>query len=102
MADLQITHNADERRYEAWDGGKLAGFAAYIPAQDLIVFSHTEVEPAYEGRGVGSALARAGLDDVRRRGLKAMPLCPFVRAWIMRNPEYADLQFNAPPSSVSD
>jgi predicted GNAT family acetyltransferase len=52
---------------------------------------HTEVEPEWEGRGVGSELVRGALDDVRARGLKVRPLCPFVRAFIERHSEYLDL-----------
>lgn len=102
MSELHVTKNTDTLRYEAYDGATLAGFAAYIPARDMVVFSHTEVDPSYEGRGVGSALARAGLDDARDQGLKVMPLCPFIHAWIGRHREYVDLVFNAPPSNVTD
>jgi uncharacterized protein len=52
---------------------------------------HTEIEPEWEGRGFGSTLAAGALDDVRVRGLKVRPLCPFVVAYIRRHPEYADL-----------
>ncbi len=99
---VTVSHNPSEKRYEARDDGTLAGFAAYMLAGEMIVFSHTEVEPAYEGQGVGGALARAGLDDARERGLSVMPLCPFIKAWVQRHPEYEDLLFNAPPSRVTD
>jgi predicted GNAT family acetyltransferase len=55
------------------------------------VFTHTEVQPEAEGKGVASELIRRALDDVRRRGLSAVPLCPFVRAFIARHPDYQDL-----------
>jgi predicted GNAT family acetyltransferase len=55
------------------------------------VFTHTEVDPAFEGHGIGSALAAGALDDARRRGLVVVPSCPFIRAYITRHPEYADL-----------
>ncbi|WP_432545814.1 GNAT family N-acetyltransferase [Kineococcus sp. SYSU DK004] len=99
---VDVTHDPAAKRYEAYDDGTRVGFAAYALAGDLIVFTHTEVDPAYEGRGVGGSLARAGLDDARARGLEVMPLCPFIKGWIQRHPEYADLQFNAPPSRVTD
>lgn len=102
MVDIQITNNTDAHRYEARDGDTLAGFAAYIPAKGMTVFTHTEVDPAFEGKGVGSALARAGLDDVREQGLKVMPLCPFINTWIARHADYRDLLFNAPQSKVTD
>lgn len=102
MPDVRISHNADDARYEAWVGPKMAGFAAYQLARDLIVFTHTEVDPAYEGQGVGAALARAALDDVRGTGRKVLPLCPFIKGWIERHREYADLVYGAPPGRVVD
>jgi predicted GNAT family acetyltransferase len=51
----------------------------------------TEVPEALEGQGIGSALARGALDDVRAQGLQVIPLCPFVAAFIRRHPEYLDL-----------
>lgn len=98
---VDVTHDPDGSRYTLWLDGERAGFADYLIQGDRIVFTHTEVDPAHEGRGVGSALARAALDDARARGLEVMPLCPFVKGWIQRHPEYADLQFNAPPSTVT-
>ena len=55
------------------------------------VFTHTEVFPAFEGRGVGTALARGALDDVRASGRTLVARCPFIRSYIERQPEYADL-----------
>jgi uncharacterized protein len=102
VADVQISHNAEGARYEAWVGPKMAGFAEYQLAKDLIVFTHTEVDPAYEGQGVGSALARTALDDVRGTDRKVLPLCPFINGWIRGHREYVDLVYGAPPSTVID
>ena len=52
---------------------------------------HTDVAPKWEGKGVGSTLVQGALDDVRARGLKVQPICPFVAAYIRRHPEYQDL-----------
>ncbi|TYL45035.1 N-acetyltransferase [Nocardioides sp. BGMRC 2183] len=91
-----VTHVPDSSRYEAHLDGRLAGFAEYQLATDLIVFTHTEVDSEFEGRGVGGALARFALDDVRATGERAvMPLCPFIKAWIERHPDYADLVYGA-------
>lgn len=81
----------ESERYEAFVDGMLAGFAAYTLRGDEVVFVHTDVDDAFGGRGVGGALAREGLDDVRRRGLRAVPMCPFIAAWIRRHPGYHDL-----------
>ena len=102
MLGLRISHNAEAARYEALVGPKLAGFAEYQLAKDLIVFTHTEVDPAYEGQGVGSALARAALDDVRGTARKVLPLCPFIKGWIEHHREYVDLVYGAPPSTAID
>ncbi|MGZ4453597.1 MAG: GNAT family N-acetyltransferase [Nocardioides sp.] len=87
-----VRDNAEASRYEAVDGdGAVAGFAEYDRHADRIVFVHTEVADAYEGQGVGSTLVRSALDDVRRSGLRVVPECPFVKAWIEKHPDYADL-----------
>lgn len=92
MSDVVVTHHPEESRYEAHIGGKLAGFAAYKIARGNQVFTHTEVDDAFEGQGVGGALARAALDDVRERGEhQVVALCPFIAAWIERHPDYQDL-----------
>ena len=87
--EVEVRDDPERHRYEARLDGVLAGFADYRLRPGRIVFTHTEVD--VEGRGVGSALVRGALDDVRRRGLKVTPLCPFVRSFLDRHPEYADL-----------
>ncbi|SHL96494.1 GNAT family N-acetyltransferase [Actinacidiphila paucisporea] len=100
-AALSVTDDPRARRYEARLGDELAGTAAYIRTPEVIAFIHTEVGDAYEGRGIGSALARTGLDDARAQGLRVLAICPFIAGWLARHPEYDDLQF-VPESSVSD
>src|ERR687891_653615 len=86
-------HDApDRKRYEVTVDGTLAGFAVY---RDLDggprVFTHTEVFPEFEGRGVGSALARGALDDVRASERTLVARCPFISGYIERHPDYTDL-----------
>jgi len=103
MTDIDVTENAAELRYEARIDGELAGFAQYQLTHELIVFTHTEVDPAFEGKGVGSALARVALDDVRANGQrKVLPLCPFIKGWIGKHPDYTDLVYGAPASTARD
>lgn len=93
-AGLEVTHNPGKSRYEVRLGGELAGFVDYMLSDGLITFTHTEIDPAFEGRGIGSALARGALDDVRRVGeRRVLPLCPFIKGWIQRHPDYADLAY---------
>lgn len=73
------------------DDGTSAGGAYYQRRDGVVTFTHTEVDPAYEGRGVGSQLARGALDQVRAAGERIVPLCPFIKAYVRRHPEYEDL-----------
>jgi predicted GNAT family acetyltransferase len=92
MTHVEVTNNEAEKRYEARVDGELAGVSFYDAADDLIVFTHTEVDESYEGEGVGSKLARAALDDVRADGRrKVIARCPFIKGWIERHPDYQDL-----------
>ena len=61
-----------------------------------MTFIHTEIAPEFEGRGLGSRLAVAALDDVRRRGLRVVPRCPFIARFIAGHAEYQDLLAAAP------
>lgn len=92
-AEVTVHENAGLSRYEASDdAGVVAGFAEYRDRDDVRVFTHTEVDDAFEGQGVGSSLVRGALDDVRQRGLALQDECAFVRGYIERHPEYADLR----------
>lgn len=103
MADTTIVANPAAHRYEAWVDGALAGFAEYQLTDELVVFTHTEVDPAFEGHGIGSAIARGALDDVRADGRRSvLPVCPFIKGWIARHPDYADLLYGAPHSTAKD
>ena len=84
-----VTHNEAQGRYELKTDHGLA-IAVYQRRGDLLVFSHTEVPPADEGQGIGSKLVRAALEDTRKRGLKIVPACSFVAAFVRRHPEYDD------------
>ncbi len=89
---VDFSRNDELGRYEAGVDGELAGFAAFDASPDVIVFTHTEVDDRFEGQGVGSALARYALDDVRSEGTRVVvPRCPFIRKWIERHPEYSSL-----------
>lgn len=81
----------EESRYEIRDGDRALGLAAYERHGDTVVFTHTEIDPDVGEDGLGSTLVRAALDDVRSKGGSVVPQCPFVRGWIERHPDYADL-----------
>lgn len=85
----EVRHNEALGRYEFETEHGLA-IAVYRQQGDRLVFTHTEVPPADEGRGIGSQLVRAALDDGRKRGFKIVPACSFVVAFVRRHPEYDD------------
>ena len=87
--DYEYRDNADEKRWEVTDADGLVAFAEYRLRPEAIVFTHTVVDPAYEGRGIGSRLARTVLDDAVARGLRIVPYCPFISAYLERHEKYA-------------
>lgn len=90
-AQVVVADDPPHTRYTAEVGGRPAGFAAYVLRPGTIAFVHTEVDPAWKGRGVGGSLVRGALDDARARHLAVLPFCPFVRAYVRDHEEYADL-----------
>jgi predicted GNAT family acetyltransferase len=94
--DLRVVDNPEELRYELWLGATRAGFIEYRSEPGTILLVHTEVDPAIEGRGLGTRLVAGALDDLRARDLKLVALCPFVRAFLRHHREYADLEARGP------
>lgn len=88
MADVR--DNTNHHRFELVEDGHLA-FAEYHLDGDVMTFTHTIVPPEIGGRGVASRLIGAALAQVRQRGLKVVPQCSFVAAYIQRHPEDGDL-----------
>jgi uncharacterized protein len=88
---VDIVDNEAEQRYEAYLDGALAGFIVYRDEPRGRVFLHTEVDPAFQGKGVGGHLVKGALEAVRARGGKMVPVCPFVAAYLKRHPEFADI-----------
>src|SRR5215211_2525275 len=88
---VTVEDNPLVSRYEARIDGALGGVSEYELADNTIIFLHTVVAQKYEGQGVGGAIARSALDDARARGLHVRALCPFIRSWMERHPEYSDL-----------
>ncbi|SFP83349.1 hypothetical protein SAMN04488241_10894 [Sphingomonas rubra] len=85
-----VRDNRSEQEFTLEVDGEVA-VAAYQREGDTIVFTHTLVPARLEGHGVGSRLIRGSLDLARDQGLKVVPQCPFVRAFIEKHPAYRDL-----------
>jgi predicted GNAT family acetyltransferase len=90
-AEAEVVDVPEASRYELRLGGKLIGLTAYRRRDGLIAFTHTEVDESCTGRGFGSRLAAAALDDASRQGLAVVPLCPFVARYVEQHPEYQEL-----------
>jgi uncharacterized protein len=91
MAPL-VQDNQALARFEVFEGGELAGFSEYKRSDGSISLRHTEVDDRFEGRGLGSALARGVLDAARDDRLDVLPHCPFMAAYIREHPdEYLEL-----------
>ncbi|MEX1169405.1 MAG: GNAT family N-acetyltransferase [Chloroflexota bacterium] len=88
-SDLRIVDAPDAQRYEARIDELVVGFTRYRLTGDRILFHHTEVDPAFEGRGIGGRLAAGALDDALARGLRVIVGCPFIGAYLKRHPERA-------------
>jgi predicted GNAT family acetyltransferase len=89
--ELRIEDDRERSRFEVFVDGAPAGFTEYHAQPGLITLLHTEIDPAFEGRGVGSRFVAGVLDEIRARGEHVLPICPFVRAFLQRHPAYADL-----------
>ncbi|BFV60137.1 GNAT family N-acetyltransferase [Kitasatospora sp. CMC57] len=86
-----VTDRPESSRFEITEDGELAGFAEYFRHENEIAFIHTEIAPAFAGRGLAGVLARAALDAAREQGAEVLPYCPFIRAWLTKHPDYVDL-----------
>ena len=86
-----VSDDPEGRRYTVRVGDEVAGFTTYRRHGDVTTFIHTEISGEYAGQGLGSILVKGALDDVRAHGGTIRPLCPFVRSYVERHPEYGDL-----------
>jgi predicted GNAT family acetyltransferase len=89
--ETTVRNDPEASQYEIRNGDHVLGVAAYERRGDTTVFTHTAVDPDAGENGLGSTLVRAALDDVRSSGGSVVAQCSFVRGWIERHPDYADL-----------
>ena len=90
-ADVRVLDVLEHSRFEVRVGGELAGFSEYRRQPPLIAFTHTLIDPRFEGHGLAARLVETALSDARSAGLSVLPFCPFVKSFIERHPEYTDL-----------
>lgn len=91
-ADVSIVDVPERSRFEVRVAGELAGFAEYRRTPTMIAFTHTQIDPRFEGQGLAGRLARTALEETRAAELAVMPFCGFIRGYIDRNSaDYLDL-----------
>ena len=88
--DIEVRDVPAKHRFEVLVDGQVAGFARYQVEGGAVAFMHTEVDDAYEGKGLGSRLVREALQQVADRGATVLPYCPFVRSYLQRHHELVD------------
>lgn len=114
MSDAEqntVTRNDEQSRYEIHVGDTLAGFVEFAPdTSRRVVLTHTEVDPAFKGRGLAATLVNESLGDLARRGETVVPRCPFVVSYLKENeiaglvvdwPHQADAGDSASPGEQS-
>jgi predicted GNAT family acetyltransferase len=87
-----VVHAPERHRYELRDADKTVGYSVYrLKPNQQAVFTHTQVDDAYSGRGLGAQLAKVALDDARSNGWRILPLCPYISAYLRHHHEYDDI-----------
>ncbi|HET6482838.1 MAG TPA: GNAT family N-acetyltransferase [Actinoplanes sp.] len=91
MGEVEVRDNPAEKRFELLIGDEEAGFAAYRIRDGVVVVTHSEINQRFRGQGLGNELARRTLDQLRERGAKVYPACPFFAKYVSEHPEYDDI-----------
>jgi uncharacterized protein len=89
--DIMVRNNTESGSYDAVLGERVVGMIVYEHRDNRVIFSHTIVEPEFREHGVGTALVRGALDDLRANGMSLTNYCGFVSDFIADNPSYASL-----------
>lgn len=87
---FKLIDNEEHKRFE-FDFKERSPFIEYIKTKDKIYLTHTEVPKEFQGKGIGKMLVNAVLDEIRKRDLTLIPLCPFVAQFIKDHPTYKEL-----------
>lgn len=91
MSDIEVHDDPDRSRFEITVDGRVAGFAAYRVRDGLVIVTHSQVDPAYQGQGLGSRLVAGTLDQLRERGATVVPACPFFAKYVSTHHDWDDI-----------
>jgi uncharacterized protein len=90
MTEAGVQHRKSGKRFTAYTGSGLAYISYERPDEQTIDLQHTVVPEADRGRGVGASLVEAAIRHARENGLRVIPTCPFVKAWLEKHPQHQD------------
>ncbi len=88
---IEVEPLPSRNRYTITVDGEQAGYTQYTDRDDQRVFLHTEIDPAFEGRGLGSILIQGALTDVRENGMRVVAVCPFTVNWLRKHHDFDDI-----------
>jgi len=87
VGKLEVVHNPEKKRFEIQIGDQIA-MVKYVMGSKEIIFTHTEVPEAFEGRGIAGKMAKSAIEYAKEHGLRIRPMCPYIAEYIKRHPEY--------------
>lgn len=87
VSKLEVVHNPEKKRFEIQIGDQIS-MVKYVMGSKEIIFTHTEVPEAFEGRGIAGKMAKAAIEYAKEHGLRIRPMCPYIAEYIKRHPEY--------------
>src|SRR6185312_7989109 len=87
-ATTTVAKEAD--RFTISVDGTVAGFTEFSDSDGKRTFPHTEVDDAFQGRGLASILIGEALEQTKAEGLQIVPVCSMVVAYVEKHPEFAD------------
>lgn len=91
MESPEPVHSPDRQRFELRLADQVIGRSFYRAEQGRRVFTHTEVDPEHQGKGLATKLIAFALADTREAGLRLVAQCPTVAAYVERHPEFDDI-----------
>ena len=98
---ITIEHIHEPERFQIAVNGEVAGFTQFVDDGGKRIFFHTSIHEAFGGRGLAGQLVTEALDQTRAAGLPVVALCPYVKGFIEKHEEYADLAVAATPQAIA-
>lgn len=97
----EVSRQSGPDRFQISLEGEPAGHTRFVDVEGRRVFFHTEIDPAHSGKGLGVTLVRWALEATRAEGLRIVAVCPFVRKYVSRHEEWADVVDPATPAALA-